>query len=161
MNYKDFEIVYVDMDGVMADFAKGVITATGMTIEEIEKTGSWDEVKGELCASNFFNELEVMPIVDILNANMGKWDIMTAVGYLSTENVIENKKLWISRVFNELPKFNYVLKSHEKAKFAKKGVFLIDDRPKSVNPFLEQGGDALLFNNSKEQLEFLKEFFTE
>ena len=150
--------ILVDMDGVIADFQKLAEEIAGCTIEELEQKGLWQGFKEELCNSNFFFELEQMPLVEVLKQHIGKWEILSAVGNYNSEGVVELKKLWIEKVFgkDQNIKFNYVIKTKAKAQYACPNTLLIDDRTKSVNPFLDNGGQAILFNNSQEQIDLIE-----
>lgn len=146
--------VLVDMDGVVADFEKRVSDLFTVSIADMINNGSWQEVKEELCNSNFFFELEEMPLVAILKKHIGKFEILTAVGNYNTLGVVELKMLWLDKVFGQdhnIP-FHWVNKTHKKAEYAHKNTLLIDDRIKSTNPFENRGGQVILFNNEKEQI---------
>ncbi len=149
---KNIEKVYIDIDGVLADFQKSAEKIAACTIKELMRQNKWQDFKKNLCYSNFFLELEEMPLVEILKKHIGKFEIITACGNYNTTGVKKMKKAWIEKTFGLEVTVHYVIKSHEKAKFANNKSLLIDDRPKSVNPFIKNGGFAMLFTNTKLQI---------
>jgi len=152
-NINHIEKIYVDIDGVLADFQKSAEKKAGCSIEELMKQNKWQEFKKNLCFSDFFLELEEMPLVEVLKKHIGKFEIITACGNYNTEQVSKMKKTWIAKTLGKEVKVHCVIKSHEKANFANSKSLLIDDRPKSVMPFIKSGGHAILFDNAKSQID--------
>lgn len=138
------------MDGVLADFAGYWIA----------KHGSYD-----FCRDKFKLFIEKDKVFTKLNKT-SKCDVL--VGYLYAvkknfpvkisilsssgtkrtklrEQVIEQKKEWLTKNIDfEFDSLNFVTCKPEKAIYATKDSFLIDDMPGCVEPFIKAGGSAVL-----------------
>lgn len=145
---------FFDMDGVMFDWEKAFVKFFGKTPEEMTEA-EFQDAKEQIAYSDFYENLEV--IEEGLNLfhsviNMGEEAaILTSVGKYNSEGVALQKQAALVRVLGYLPEFHYTKSSKEKAAFAGQGV-LVDDRMKSVHPFREAGGTAVLFVQTKPML---------
>lgn len=135
--------IYVDLDGVVADFARGFDRLYGVSLESISED-RLKQYKKRFAADRFFLNLPAYDgafgFIEELQ-KLAEVEILTSVGYDQTEMNASDKIEW---VINNLPavKVNYVPKSKDKARFAEEGI-LIDDRIKSVSPYREAGGVAV------------------
>jgi len=160
--------IYFDMDGVLADFVRGVREICG--IEPPEQNGManrerddemWRRVKE---AEHFYNRLEPMPgaekLFKAVYAKYGKdCEILTGIpkpkrGILSAG---EDKTEWMHRLFSEDIKVNIVF-SEEKPKYCTgKDCVLIDDFARNVKDWEDMGGTGILNRSAEETLRILKD----
>lgn len=125
------KIVYIDMDGVIADFEKSIITfcpeiATNEQYQDVKKR---DAKIDFICETNleFFHNL--LPIEGAIDAVIKLFDFYE-VFFLSTPmwdvpHSFTGKRIWIERHFGILGKKKLIL-SHRKD--LNIGDFLVDDR---------------------------------
>ena len=136
-------IIYFDLDGVLADFEKGVYTRTGVDILGPDSFSGKD-LKDQIFADpTFFLDLDVLPgahrMVEYAKG-YGEVKILSATGYSNEEGVKAQKTAWVRKHFGDL-EVHTVPNSDDKAKYAWPDIVLIDDRlTKSVIPFREKGG---------------------
>ena len=150
-------MVYVDLDGVLANFFKALAELYGKRHwKEIPKEE--DTVK-RLSGTDFFNTLEPFPtttrlIRDIHWLTEGSWSILSTPLRGDERNSIYWKNRWLDRILDELEGIQPVARfySHHKHNFAiekrlLKDVpnLLIDDRPHNLRAFVEQGGVGLRY----------------
>ncbi len=155
--------IQVDMDGVVANFDKLACNLTGTdTLTGVNKSFMWSQIaKYEQRGGEFWFDLEKMPDAD---------ELMTFLMKVSTEHGILIEFLTAAGNFKSAPgqkvrwadmhykgiKPNIVIKSPEKAaRFASPTVVLIDDRLKSIEPWLEAGGIGILHTSAKDTIEKL------
>ena len=152
------KIVYIDLDGVVADFEKHYELLYG----NIADKDALKENKKNFAKDRFFINLPVIPAGIELLKYVASFDvevrILTAVGDNDVNFNRDSKRIWVAAKLGDYG-FDWVKKAHEKAKYASDNVFLFDDRPKSLDPFLDAGGVGFLFDASK--LEAAKLAFNE
>lgn len=145
--------IYFDMDGVLADFNKGVYDLTdydGILDKDQQKSdGVWDYIKK---VPNFYFKLEpfwdtIELFKDLQKKYGSKCEILTGLpkpnrGILTAG---EDKILWVKKYMGDDIKVNLVMRE-EKQNFCKnKSCILIDDLPRNVNEWREKGGEGILF----------------
>jgi 5'-nucleotidase len=155
--------IYVDLDGVVADFDSRYEKVFGIKKELVDRTtrnSHWEKfVKG-----NNFEELllldsavELLHFLDKVNANV---EILSSSGGLQFHDIVKNQKLkWLKKVgINH--KANIVPGGMKKGEFANKNTILIDDTKRVVDNFVKNGGHAILHDhaNVKSTIEQLKKF---
>ena len=136
--------IFVDLDGVVADFAKGFDVLYGMPLESVSEE-RLKRYKKRFAADRFFRYLPVYEgaysFIQKLQ-EIAEVEILTSVGYDQTDLNAADKLAWVREFLPQDIKFNYVPKSKHKARYAQYGV-LIDDRIKSVAPYREAEGVAI------------------
>lgn len=140
--------IYVDMDGVVADFVERMETVTGKSMAELTKDETeFKKLKSELTGGDFFAKLKPMKglklLKDFQKAGLD-FEILSSVGKYNSAQVAKQKKAWLKKHLGFAPKFNYTTSSVDKAKYANPNVVLIDDRTKSTVPFKAAGGQIIL-----------------
>lgn len=142
---------FFDMDGVLFDWEGSFIPMYGdparMSEEELKKA------KQEISKTDFYENLKPIEEGVALFCHMrtlGEVAILTSVGKYNSEEVAEQKRKALVKLFGYLPEFHYTKSSGEKAAYAGEGI-LFDDRAKAVLPFRRAGGHAILFVGSKEE----------
>ena len=148
-------MVYVDLDGVLANFFKALAELYGKRHwKEIPKEE--DTVK-RLSGTDFFNTLEPFPttttlIKDIHRLTKGSWSILSTPLRGDERNSIYWKNRWLDRILESedlkgiQPKQRFY--SHTKHLYAKANDvpnLLVDDRPHNLIAFEQQGGVGLRY----------------
>ena len=155
--------VYVDMDGVIADFFSA--------LAEFRKVNHWKD-KGEITldtsikelqGTNFFETLPVFPfakkLVDLVKSYTGgDWYINTSPLRDDHENSEYYKTKWLEK-HNFDPKDIIVTKRKESYAVDKKtGIpnILIDDRPKNLKRWVARGGVGIRYQANEDSLDLIK-----
>lgn len=157
-------IVYFDMDGVLADFEKTLSRMVGKPFDEILHESGDDPIGDYLLqlthSKKFFEKMDAMPefpifhrlIFELLSQKNLEVMILTATGSPNPETVRDQKKAWLrNNGLERIPVID-VLKSRYKCEYASPDSLLIDDREKAVMPFVENGGKAILHHNIRETI---------
>lgn len=159
------ERVYCDMDGVIADFAKGVSKIMpefqeGVTEANKKLDGKmWARISAyQKEGGKFWLDLEPMVDAHQLWNYIKQFDlyILSAAGQPNF-GAAEQKIEWLNRHFQIDPsKINIVQKAVEKAKFANPAAVLIDDKRKALDPFEAAGGHGVWHKNAADSILQLK-----
>jgi phosphoglycolate phosphatase-like HAD superfamily hydrolase len=93
MENKVIKRIFVDMDGVLADFNTGVETLTGREFPNTDQGhNDYDERKEELTNKRLFRMLPPMPdmydLVGYIRHTGLPWEILTAAGVINRELVV-------------------------------------------------------------------------
>lgn len=158
MNKIEYKNIYVDMDNTIAKFSEGVLEMSGYTIDQLKEMGEWDSKKREMYSNKIFETLKPTKLVKLLKNNIGKFKILSSVGYYESEMVIQQKIKWLNEIFGENIEYIFVSKSHHKAEYAENSI-LIDDREVALEPFIENGGYGIKYDDSDEVIEVIKNLF--
>jgi nicotinic acid mononucleotide adenylyltransferase len=156
-------VVYLDMDGVIADFFGGVEKMYGVNHwKELTSKKTDGELKKEvidrIIGSDFFATLPKFPTADdlislIKSATGGKFSILTSPLRGDHENSAVHKKVWINR---NIERPDEVIVSGRKEKWAKQkdGTpnILIDDRPINIQRWQAKGGYGILYQANKDSI---------
>ena len=157
--------IYVDMDGVVADFDKRFKDLSGMSPEEFESKYSkkefWDLID-EKHKVSFWRGIELMPGAQELIDYVSKHDYeMLTAPSLKKQSVV-GKSLWIKdqvgTLFSSTPKVNYrqaKLKHLIKPELTKFDI-LIDDRQDTINRWNSAGGTGILHTSAGNTISQLK-----
>jgi len=159
---KIFEItqqvkVFVDLDGVLADFGKAVkekilpdfIEGATDTNKQADRD-MWKGIsKYQKRGGRFWLELDPMPDAHQLWNYVQQFnpEILTAAG-IPYYNATPQKHEWVARHISPTVRVNVVEKSREKAQFAQPGFILIDDKAKSIDPWIAAGGVGILHTSA-------------
>ena len=152
-------MVFVDMDGVLANFFQRL--AKLYVMHHWKDIPSSEDTVKRLSGTDFFNTLEPFPtthqlIRDVHTLTEGNWSILSTPLKGDEQNSIYWKNRWLDEILDseELKGIQPVCRfySHHKHHFAKekrllKDVpnLLIDDRPHNLRAFVEQGGVGLRY----------------
>lgn len=142
--------VYLDMDGVLANFDKSFRQYKTEHVEDHIR------FRDAVMLGNIFEDLEIMPgAYDLLNAvkmlHSSKIDvqILTSVGTFDVDRgnaAKQQKLLWLEK-HGIMYKANFVRTKPEKSLYAHKFCILIDDSIGCVEPFIKKGGVGILHNS--------------
>ena len=150
--------IYCDMDGVLADFEKGVEDLIG---------GKFNDDRWYELPDNFFLTLEPMPDAQRLWDFIGKYDpfILTAIPRASrgpiSKRAAMDKARFMKRWFGVSQDKMYPVMRADKMRFAKDGRdgrpnLLIDDQPKNIAQFKSDGGIGVLHTSASNSINQLK-----
>jgi len=155
--------VYLDMDGVLADFFGGVEKLYGVSHwKELTSDKTKDlkkEVINRITGTDFFATLPKFPTADDLidmvkRFTGGKFSINTSPLRGDYENSAKYKKVWIS---NNIEQPDSLVITGTKETYAKdKGTgtpnILIDDRPINIQKWQSAGGYGILYQANRDPL---------
>lgn len=138
--------IFLDMDGVLADFDLGFYQEHGLSPDDYEELhGSkafWDQIYG----SDFFATLPVIPgalkAVALLQELDQDLMILSAPSKTDVAKCTSQKQYWLTKKFGPIP----AVFDRDKYRWCKKGDVLIDDRDSNLGPWGEKGGIPVKFN---------------
>jgi 5'(3')-deoxyribonucleotidase len=130
--------IFVDMDGVLADFVKGVegpkYLNGPLTCEQ-----DYDSKKIQFAFKGLFRDLPIMPgmarLIKEVKQTTNHWEILTASGDLARKLVVRDK-----------------LKGRDKAVFARPNHVLIDDRKDNIEAWEQAGGIGILHTDADDTI---------
>lgn len=132
--------VFLDLDGVFADFDKRVKHLTGKHPHQLDKNRLWRIINSD---ERFFAELE------LIEGCMALWEAtkdlepIFLTGSPSNKTFQEQKKEWVARVFG--PEFTvHVVPRKLKQEYSGPGKVLIDDMQENIAAWNERGGHGIL-----------------
>jgi 5'(3')-deoxyribonucleotidase len=154
-------IIYVDMDGVLADFEGALKDKLGLTMAD-KKSKVWGSIKHHNDnVEPWFYSLPMLhdakQLMSFLQDNLNDVRILTASGSTPTDAPAQKRK-WVRDYFGSI-KVNVVGASHEKAAFANENSLLIDDRSQSIDPFIAAGGIGILHTSAASTIATIKSMF--
>ncbi len=150
------EKIFFDMDGVLADFERGVKEICGLTSpsqnaehrKENEDDEMWEAIK---LTPHFYDYLELMPgakeMFDAVRDKYGeKCEILTGIPKprRGIANAAEDKRTWVKRVLSDDIVVNIVFRE-DKPKFCTgKECILIDDMERNIREWKDMGGTGIV-----------------
>ena len=161
-------VVYLDMDGVLADFFGGVEKMYGVQHwKELSSDKTKDlkqEVINRITGTDFFATLPKFQSADALidlvkKFTGGTFSINTSPLRGDHENSAKYKKVWIS---NNIPQPAEIIVTGRKESYAKDKAsgtpnILVDDRPANIQRWQGAGGYGILYQANRDQLTKVKE----
>lgn len=143
-------MIYIDMDGVVADFDQSIVDYFG---EEYSNKIADEFWKRTCVEAEIFRRMPAIPEgVRMVNAIGAERDIcfMTSTGGMPHHIDIAKQKLdWLcAHGLGEHP-VAFCMNTRGKGLYAKPGALLIDDREKVCTEWILQGGEARLFTRGK------------
>jgi len=156
-------MIYVDMDGVLADFVTGIkkIFPTydesryqsdpKYRSEQWKRVAKYSKEGGKLWLElpEMADAKQLMNFVQDYNH-----EILSATGN-PAYGAEPQKRTWISSRWPVI-KVNLVHKSTDKAQYATPESILIDDQRKSIDPWIKAGGIGILHKNAAQTINELK-----
>lgn len=163
---KDKITIYVDLDGVIADFDGRFKQVTGLTPDEFEAKHGIEEFWKIIDVDNkikFWVGIPLMPgakdLIDFVkNYN---YELLTAPS--KQKSSILGKRLWVKKhvgkLFPSTPKINF-RQAENKPRIKKQLTnqdILIDDKKSTIDSWNEKGGTGILYVSSTQVIDQLKE----
>jgi hypothetical protein len=156
-------IVYLDMDGVLADFFGGVEKLYGVSHwKELTADKTKDlkkEVIDRITGTDFFATLPKFPTADglidmVKTFTGGTFSINTSPLRGDHENSGKYKKVWISNNIETPAEIVVTGRKETYAKDKASGTpnILIDDRPVNIQKWQAAGGYGILYQANRDQL---------
>ena len=158
--------VYIDMDGVIADFFTAFAHANGKKhwkeIEDVETKIN------ELAKTDFFNTLDLYPtskdLVELVKKFAGDdWGICSSPLRGDHKNSSYWKKVWLNDKGFVPPKSENLVLTNNKPKYAtNNGIpnILIDDKPKNIAAWTAKGGIGICYQANVDTLAKVKKGLT-
>jgi 5'(3')-deoxyribonucleotidase len=159
--------IYLDMDGVLADFDRGIIELCGRQPlnqakrKPYEDDEMWAAVKK---VEHFYDRLEPLPgALDMFRMLYEQYgaacEILSGIPKPRREIVTagEDKIHWAHRLLSEKLVVNIVFREEKKNYVTGPDCILIDDLAKNIREWEEQGGTGILFTSAEETLKKLAE----
>lgn len=158
--------LYLDMDGVLADFFGGFAKRFGA--DHWKMIENKDKAIAELRGTDFFNTLEMFPSADkLVNFAMdyGDWGICSSPLTGDRDNSAYWKRVWLTRNFI-MPDVSKLIFTGMKEKFATNKLdgtpnILVDDKPSNIQRWTEKGGIGILYQANQDDVgELIKKIQT-
>lgn len=149
--------LFLDVDGVMADFHTAATALFGFHAHEAEErigtNAFWKTIHS---VPAFFEDLAVMPDAMELYSAVEHLHPILLTGCKNSQQA-KQKLRWRDQKFPGVPMIT--CQSKDKRKHAKPGDVLVDDWLKWSHLWVEMGGIFIHHKSAKESIEALKEYF--
>ena len=156
--------IYLDMDGVLADFDRGVRElchmdppGQGGNEDTAKDNAMWAAIRA---VGHFYDKLELMPGAREMFSRIwekygkGQCEILTGIpkAKRGITTAGDDKIHWMRRLLSEEITVNIVYRE-EKPQFCNgKDCILIDDRESNIREWAEMGGTGILHESSEKTL---------
>lgn len=128
--------LFLDLDGVLADFDRGVQAVTGRRPEELPRKAMWVALAR---APDFFETLELMEDAEALWRFCAPYRPTILTGLPLGSWAPEQKRRWVARVLGaHVPVITCM--SRDKPRWSGPGHVLVDDRAPAREGWERQGG---------------------
>jgi len=157
--------IYLDMDGVLADFFGGL--EKHFNVKHWKQIPKTEESIMGLKGTDFFNQLEPYPstmeLVNFVQTLVGddKWGINSSPLRGDRDNSAYWKRVWLTRHFI-MPDVSNLIFTGRKEQFATDKFdgtpnVLIDDKPDNVSRWIAKGGVGIRYQANQDSLVTLKQ----
>jgi 5'(3')-deoxyribonucleotidase len=156
-------ILYLDMDGVIADFFGGLESFYG--VDHWKKLPNKEKAITDLKHSNFFDILELFPtsvelvnfVRDLAGDNYG---ICSSPLRGDHQNSSYHKRVWLTR-HGFMPHVQHLIFTGQKENHAVDDLtgtpnILVDDKPTNIARWIEKGGIGIRYQANEDSLNDLK-----
>ncbi len=154
------QTVYVDMDGVIADFSKRYKEKFRATPEETRSNKEFNGFFKKFIDDAEFSNLELMPDAQVLLAFLNSFEVPKEI--LSSTARPENhgmiapqKQMWLNK-HNIHYKANFVPGKSLKYKYATPDSIIIDDTKSVIDDWNKAGGIGILHTDAVSTIAMLK-----
>jgi hypothetical protein len=147
--------IYVDMDGVLADFDTGYRSMIGPMGGKEADDVDWEKVSN---IPGFYASLPPMPDFDHLWYHVSQLDPIILTGIpTSVKEALDNKRAWVAKHIG--PQQRIIgCKSKDKSLHGKPGDVLIDDWEKYMHLWHGMGGHWITHRTASESVQALIEY---
>ena len=150
--------LYLDLDGVFADFDARVMEICGQHYKSDPEL--WKKLQK---VDHLFYNLDPLPYAKRLYGalkDVKQKEFLTALPMLTEKLVTapDDKKLWVKENLDPSVYVNCVSSWRQKARFASPRAILIDDFERNIKAWREAGGIGILHTDPDKTLEELKPY---
>jgi hypothetical protein len=154
------QTVYVDMDGVIADFSKRYKEKFRVTPEETRSNKQFGGFFKKFIDDGEFSTLDLMPdaleLLSYLNSFDVPKEILSSTARPENHGMIApQKQMWLNK-HNIHYKANFVPGKSLKYKYATPNSIIIDDTKSVIDDWNKAGGIGILHTDAKSTIEILK-----
>ncbi|BAI72207.1 hypothetical protein AZL_015690 [Azospirillum sp. B510] len=136
--------LFLDLDGVLADFDRGVVAVTGKRPEQQPMKEMWRALSRH---ADFFGTLEFMHDARELWAFCAPHQPTILTGLPMGSWAPDQKKRWVARMLGaDVPVITCM--ARDKARYASPGAILVDDREMARAPWEAAGGRFILHRSA-------------
>lgn len=128
--------LYLDLDGVFADFDGGFFKLTGKLPHQVEKNFLWKVINRE---ERFFGELALMRDAEHLWAYTKQYQPTFLTGLPAKKSGREQKQEWVAKQFGDEWE-TIVLPKREKQLHSGPNKVLVDDTHLNIEQWIAKGG---------------------
>ena len=153
-------IVYVDMDGVLADLFNHVGDIHNVEHYNQMSDAEWEKFFKSTDAYHLFRDLPVFPtankLLQMVKSMAGGYKILSSPLNFDRAGSIKGKREWLAKNISVLP--DGIIFEHEKFKYAKTGGIpniLIDDFRKNITAWNAAGGIGIKYQADENSLDEL------
>lgn len=144
--------LFLDLDGVLADFDRGVKAVTGKRPEDLSMKVMWRELSHH---PDFFGTLEFMHDAQELWTFCAPHEPVILTGLPLGSWAPEQKRRWVAHMLGPHVRVITCM-ARDKHRHAGPGAVLVDDREKARAPWVAAGGIFILHTNAKNSIAELK-----
>ena len=142
------EKIYLDMDGVIADFIKRYKERYKMEPKEAERNKEFDKYFDKFIADGEFATLDLMPgareLIDFLKTLPVPTEILSSTASQERYDAIALQKMQWLQTHNIPFKPNFVPGKRHKWKFSNPSTLIIDDTGSVIDDWRKEGGVGIL-----------------
>jgi hypothetical protein len=143
--------IYLDMDGVIADFDKRYIELFNITTKQSERDKKWVQFFDKFIEERHFATLDLMPeaieLMDYLKSTGIPIIILSSTSSENRDGKIRPQKMeWLNKHKIDFPVI-LVPGAHLKKDYAKPDSILIDDTNKNIDEWRRAGGIGILYTD--------------
>jgi hypothetical protein len=158
--------LYLDMDGVLADFFAAFAEKHGKTHWKLIQNK--EKAIASLRYTDFFGTLPVFPSAEkLINfaKEYGDWGICSSPLTGDRDNSAFWKRVWLERN-NFMPEVNKLIFTGMKEKYAVDPLdgtpnILVDDKPSNIDKWTKKGGIGILYQADQDNIDTLIEKLNE
>ncbi len=151
--------IFVDMDGVLADFVTGV-EGPDFLDGPLLSEQDYDDNKESFINKRLFKNLPPMEgmadLIDFIKQTKLPWEILSAAGLTENRNLaVYDKTAWVKDHVCPYVAVTCTTKGKHKAIYAKPDRVLIDDRLENIEAWEDAGGIGILHKSVAETIDTL------
>jgi len=152
--------IYLDMDGVIADFDKRYKARYKMEPREAEQHKEFDKFFTQFINDEEFATLDLMPdameLINYLRSLKVPTEILSSSASEKRDPQIRPQKMeWLKKHNIEFPAIIVPGKRHKK-EYSNKNTLLIDDTPVNIDEWRREGGIGILHTDAQTTINILK-----
>ena len=164
-NQEHKRMVYVDMDGVVADFNRGFNELFNLSPDTLTDDQLWARIEAH-GKYKFFAGLPWMPggkeLWSFITQNFLQVKICTALGKsdATDKQTSTGKRTWLITNIPDLRDDDIIMvaNKHRKRHYSKSGDIIIDDTEVVIQEWIKKGGIGILHRTAPETIAKLKEY---